>query len=62
LKDERQAGSIVRGNSKAAPDIRQSGPAAGSGYVLRGRHKVKARDRRQNRNTSVGFEKKIHVS
>jgi hypothetical protein len=37
----RQAGSIVRGDFKAAPDIRQSGPAAGGGYVLRVRLKVK---------------------
>ena len=37
----RQAGSSVRG--KAAPDIRQSGPAAGGGYVLRARLKVKVR-------------------
>jgi hypothetical protein len=40
-KDERQAGSIVRGNFKAAPDIRLSGPAAGGGYVLRAGQKVK---------------------
>jgi hypothetical protein len=38
----RQAGSIVRGDFKAAPDIRLSGPTAGSGYVLRARPKVKA--------------------
>src|SRR5258705_2551292 len=37
----RQAGSIVRGKFKAAPDIRQSGPAAGAWYVLRGTPKVK---------------------
>src|SRR5438309_9948650 len=37
----RQAGSDVRG--KAAPDIRQSGPAAGDGYVLRTPPKVKVR-------------------
>jgi|SRR5216683_7532736 len=37
----RQAGSIVRGNLKAAPDIRQSGPAAGGGYVLPVGQKVK---------------------
>jgi hypothetical protein len=40
----RQAGSIVRG--KAAPEIRQSGPAAGGGYVLRRGLKVKARGNR----------------
>src|SRR4030088_965151 len=39
----RQAGSIVSGDFKAAPDIRQSGPAAGGGYVLRVGLKVKAR-------------------
>jgi hypothetical protein len=38
----RPAGSIVRGFFKAAPDIRQNGPAAGAGYVLRTRLKVKA--------------------
>jgi hypothetical protein len=37
----RQAGSIVRGDFKAAPDIRLSGPAAGGGYVLRVGVKVK---------------------
>src|SRR4030088_3168353 len=37
----RQAGSIVRGNLKAAPDIRPSGPAAGGGYVLPVGQKVK---------------------
>ena len=37
----RQAGSIVRGEFKAAPDIRLSGPAAGGGYVLREQPKVK---------------------
>src|SRR5215210_3033257 len=36
----RQAGSIVW-EFKAAPDIRQSGPAAGGGYVLRAALKVK---------------------
>src|SRR3954464_5327045 len=30
----RAAGSIVRGNFKAAPDIRLNGPAAGGGYLL----------------------------
>jgi hypothetical protein len=29
------------GDFKAAPDIRQNGPAAGAGYVLRGTPKVK---------------------
>src|SRR3979411_1002540 len=37
----RQAGSIVSGDFKAAPDIRQNGPAAGGGYVLRAGPKVK---------------------
>jgi len=37
----RQAGSVVSGDFKAAPDIRQSGPAAGGGYVLRAGLKVK---------------------
>jgi hypothetical protein len=36
----RQAGSMF-GELKAAPDIRQNGPAAGGGYVLRVRPKVK---------------------
>jgi len=35
------------GGLKAAPDIRQSGPAAGHRYVLRGRPKVKAAAQRQ---------------
>jgi hypothetical protein len=30
------------GDFKAAPDIRHNGPAAGGGYVLRVRAKVKA--------------------
>jgi hypothetical protein len=35
-------GSIVRGISKAAPDIRSlNGPDAGGGYVLRKGRKVK---------------------
>jgi YggT family protein len=33
---------LFGGIFKAAPDIRQSGPAAGGGYVLRTRPKVKA--------------------
>src|SRR5947209_9770159 len=41
----RQAGSIVRGIFKAAPDIRQNGPTAGAGYVLRGTPKVKTGNR-----------------
>jgi hypothetical protein len=34
----------LSGEFKAAPDIRQNGPAAGSGYVLRSRGKVKLRN------------------
>src|SRR5260370_41316198 len=37
----RQAGLDCSGDFKAAPDIRQSGPAAGGGYVLRTGPKVK---------------------
>jgi len=37
----RTAGSIVRGNFKAAPDIRFNGPAAGGGYLLPVGQKVK---------------------
>src|SRR6266404_8851889 len=37
----RQAGSVVSGDFNAAPDIRTCGPAAGGGYVLRARLKVK---------------------
>jgi hypothetical protein len=41
-KDEPlKAGSIVRGKFKAAPDIRQNGPAAGGEYLLRDRLNVK---------------------
>jgi hypothetical protein len=48
----RQAGSVVSGEFKAAPDIRQSGPAAGGRYVLRARPKVKAgRNRRRTQGT-----------
>jgi hypothetical protein len=36
----RQAGSMF-GEFKAAPEIRQNGPTAGAGYVLRVRPKVK---------------------
>jgi len=43
----RQAGSIVREDFKAAPDIRQSGPAAGGGYVLPAQPKVKVRRNRR---------------
>jgi hypothetical protein len=37
----RQAGLDCSGEFKAAPDIRQNGPAAGGGYVLRAGQKVK---------------------
>jgi hypothetical protein len=42
-KDEPASGLGCSGDFKAAPDIRQSGPAAGGGYVLRIRRKVKMR-------------------
>jgi len=41
LKDEPASGLDFRGIFKAAPDIRINGPAAGGGYVLRNRPKVK---------------------
>lgn len=41
LKDEPPSGLDCSGDFKAAPDIRQSGPAAGGGYVLRTGPKVK---------------------
>ncbi len=37
----RQAGSVFSGDFRAAPDIRQSGPAAGGACVLRTGEKVK---------------------
>jgi hypothetical protein len=43
LKDEPPSGLDCSGDFKAAPDIRQSGPAAGGGYVLRAGPKVKVR-------------------
>jgi hypothetical protein len=43
LKDEPASGLDCSGDFKAAPDIRQSGPAAGGGYVLRTGVKVKVR-------------------
>jgi hypothetical protein len=43
LKDEPASGLDCSGEFKAAPDIRQSGPAAGSGYLLRNPPKVKLR-------------------
>src|SRR3982074_3426914 len=42
----RTAGSIVRGNFKAAPDIRLNGPAAGGGDLLPVGEKVKVPGRR----------------
>jgi hypothetical protein len=41
LKVEPPSGLDCSGKFKAAPDIRQSGPAAGGGYVLRAGLKVK---------------------
>src|ERR1700722_10357413 len=41
LKDEPPSGLDCSGDFKAAPDIRRSGPAAGGGYLLRTRQKVK---------------------
>jgi hypothetical protein len=41
LKVEPPSGLDCSGEFKAAPDIRQSGPAAGGGYVLREGPKVK---------------------
>jgi hypothetical protein len=41
LRDEPASGLDCSGDFKAAPDIRQSGPAAGGGYVLRAGPKVK---------------------
>src|SRR3979411_730113 len=46
LKDEPASGLDCSGEFKAAPDIRQSGPAAGGGYVLRAGPKVKVAGRR----------------
>jgi hypothetical protein len=37
----RKSGLDCSGDFKAAPDIRQNGPAASSGYVLRAGPKVK---------------------
>src|ERR1700680_412328 len=41
LKDEPASGLDCSGEFKAAPDIRQNGPTASGGYVLRARIKVK---------------------
>jgi hypothetical protein len=41
LKDEPANGLDCSGDFKAAPDIRQNGPTAGGGYVLRKAPKVK---------------------
>jgi hypothetical protein len=40
-KDEPPSGLVCSGEFKAAPDIRQNGPAAGGGYVLPAGPKVK---------------------
>jgi hypothetical protein len=45
-KDEPPSGLDCSGEIKAAPDIRQNGPAAGGGYVLRAGPKVKVRGTR----------------
>src|SRR6185437_7541150 len=42
-RDEPPSGLDCSGDFEAAPDIRQNGPAAGGGYVLRARPKVKVR-------------------
>jgi hypothetical protein len=47
----------LSGDFKAAPDIRQNGPTAGSGYVLRSAGKVKVRNWRSSRNTGIGFRR-----
>jgi hypothetical protein len=44
-KDEPASGLGCSGDFNAAPDIRQSGPAAGGGYVLRPGSKVKVREK-----------------
>src|SRR5450759_5016945 len=46
LEDEPASGLDCSGDFKAAPDIRQSGPAAGGGYVLRAGPKVKVEGNR----------------
>jgi hypothetical protein len=55
LKDEPASGLDFRGIFKAAPDIRINGPAAGGGYVLRNRPKVKVR--RNNRLEGAGTDR-----
>src|ERR1700722_6328506 len=42
LKDEPASGLDCSGEFKAAPDIRQSGPTAGGGYLLRTPPKARA--------------------
>src|SRR5450756_358978 len=51
LKDEPASGLDCSGDFKAAPDIRQNGPAASSSYVLRAGPKVKVS---WNRDIGVG--------
>jgi hypothetical protein len=56
-KVSRQAGSIVRGCQSRAGDPK-NGPAAGSGYVLWSRGKVKAHRLRQNQDARAGQTRK----
>src|SRR5882724_6074132 len=53
-KDEPPSGLDCSGEIKAAPDIRQSGPAAGGGYVLRRAPKVKVPGTGETRTPSNG--------
>jgi hypothetical protein len=56
LKDEPASGLDCSGDFKAAPDIRQNGPAAGGGYVLRTRPKVKVSGIRRGENRFEGVQ------
>src|ERR1700675_4348849 len=51
----RQAGSIVRGNSKPRRISATSGPAAGGGYVLRRRPKVKVAPEPASQNQGLSW-------
>jgi hypothetical protein len=57
LKDEPASGLDCSGDFKAAPDIRQNGPAAGGGYVLRVGAKVKAGESPAARRIQIGSVK-----
>src|ERR1700674_3334433 len=57
LKDEPASGLDCSGDFKAAPDIRQSGPAAGGGYVLRAGPKVKVGGDRLFERAAIGWTK-----